>query len=124
LADLTMAVHFVVLAYIVLGAFLAWRWPRTILVHLPFAVWGLAITLGATCPLTTLENHLRASSNEGFIEHYLDGVLYPAEYLTLSRILAATLVAVGYAGAILAWRRAARSAVSTGSTAERPTRRG
>lgn len=100
-----MAVHFVVLAYIVLGAFLAWRWPRTILVHLPFAAWGLAITLGATCPLTTLENHLRDSSYEGFIEHYLDGVLYPGEFLTLSRILAGTLVAVGYAGAVLTWRR-------------------
>jgi hypothetical protein len=100
-----MAVHFLVLAYIVLGAFLAWRWPRTILVHLPFALWGLAITLGAVCPLTTLENHLRAESDEGFIERYLDGVLYPDEYLTLSRILAAVLVTVGYTGAVLAWRR-------------------
>lgn len=105
LADLTMTVHFVVLAYIVLGAFPAWRWPRTILVHLPFAVWGVAITLGATCPLTTLENHLRAETDTGFVERYLDGVLYPAEYLTQSRILAGLLVVVGYAGAVIAWRR-------------------
>ena len=115
LAELTMAVHFVVLAYIVLGAYLAWRWPRLILVHLPFALWGLGIaTLGFTCPLTALEDQLRdRAGGPGFIERYVDGVLYPEQYLTLSRIVAATVVVVGYAGTAVVWHRRRTHELST-----------
>lgn len=107
LAELTMAVHFVVLAYIVLGAYLAWRWLRLIFVHLPFALWGLGIaTLGFTCPLTALEDRLRdRTAGPGFIEQYVDGVLYPEQYLALSRIVAATVVVVGHAGTAILWHR-------------------
>jgi len=107
LAELTMALHFVVLAYIVFGAYLAWWRPKLIFVHLPFALWGLGIaTLGFICPLTLLEDRLRSRADgPGFIERYVDGVLYPDEYLTLSRIAAATVVVVGYAGTLLLWRR-------------------
>lgn len=106
LAELTMAVHFLVLAFIVFGAYLAWRWPKLLFVHLPFALWGLGIaTLGFTCPLTELEDRLRGRDGPGFIERYVDGVLYPDEYLWLARLLAATVVVVGYAGAIMLWRR-------------------
>jgi Protein of Unknown function (DUF2784) len=105
LAELTMAVHFAVLAFIVLGAFLAWRWPRLLLVHLPFALWGLAIaTLNFPCPLTTLEDALRDREHQSFVERYLDGVLYPDQYLLLSRVLAAALVLTAYTGAIIRWR--------------------
>ncbi|MPZ79509.1 MAG: DUF2784 family protein [Actinophytocola sp.] len=102
-----MAVHFAVLAYIVLGAFLAWRWPRSIFVHLPFALWGLGIaTLGFGCPLTLLEDALRdRETGPGFIERYLDGVLYPDGYLALTRVLAAALVVTGYTGTVLRWHR-------------------
>jgi len=41
LAHATMVVHFIVLLYIGLGGFLAWRWPRTIFVHVFFALWGV-----------------------------------------------------------------------------------
>lgn len=109
-----MAVHFAVLAFVVLGAFLAWRWPKVLLVHLPFALWGLAIaTLDFPCPLTTLEDALRDREHQGFIERYLDGVLYPDEYLTLSRILAAALVLTAYTGAIVRWRRGTRSVTTS-----------
>ena len=103
-----MAVHFVVLAYIVLGAFLAWRWPRALLVHVPFLLWGAGIAfLGFVCPLTELENHLRGTQGDpdGFIAQYLDGVLYPDEYLVASRVAAAVVLAVSYTGAIVLWRR-------------------
>jgi hypothetical protein len=108
LATAVMALHFLVLAYIVLGAFLAWRWPRALFLHVPFLLWGLGIVfLGFVCPLTELENWLRGRDGdpEGFIAEYLDGVLYPDEYLVASRVLAAVVVAVSYAGAIVAWRR-------------------
>ncbi|GAB3454812.1 DUF2784 domain-containing protein [Actinophytocola sediminis] len=109
LAELTMAVHFAVLAFIVFGAFLAWRWPRLLLVHLPFALWGLAIaTLNFPCPLTALEDSLRDRAQVGFIERYVDGVLYPDQYLVLSRVLAAALVLIAYTGAIVRWRARAR----------------
>ena len=110
LATAVMAVHFVVLAYIVLGAFLAWRWPMALFAHVPFLLWGLGIAfLGFVCPLTELENRLRGRDGEpgGFIAEYLDGVLYPDEYLVASRVLAAVVVAVSYVGAIVVWRRRA-----------------
>jgi Protein of Unknown function (DUF2784) len=106
LAEVTMAVHFLVLAYIVLGAYLAWWRPWLILVHLPFALWGLGIaTLGLTCPLTSLEDRLRGRAGPGFVERYVDGVLYPQQYLALSRAVAATVVVIGYAGTLVRWRR-------------------
>jgi uncharacterized protein DUF2784 len=114
-AEVVMAVHFLVLVYIVLGAFLAWRWPKALLVHLPFALWGLGIaTLNFPCPLTILENHLRGQPGhtDGFIAQYVDGVLYPDGYLVESRLIAAALVVTAYAGALIRWRRriiAARS---------------
>lgn len=102
-----MVVHFVVLAYIVLGGFVAWRWPRALFAHVPFLLWGLGIAfLGFVCPLTELENHFRgqAGYEDGFIAKYLDGVLYPDEYLVASRILAAALVLASYTGALILWR--------------------
>jgi hypothetical protein len=108
LATVVMAVHFLVLAYIVLGGFLAWRWPRALFAHLPFLLWGLGISfLGFVCPLTELENWLRGREGDpdGFIAEYLDGVLYPDEYLVASRVLAAVVVVASYVGAVVVWRR-------------------
>jgi hypothetical protein len=107
LAELTMAVHFVVLAYIVFGAYLAWWRPKLIFVHLPFALWGLGIAvLDFFCPLTWLEDRFRSREDgPGFIERYIDGVLYPSEYLVQARIVAAAVVVVGYVGTVVVWRR-------------------
>jgi|ERR1700682_3789484 hypothetical protein len=53
---LTAAAHFVFIGYIVVGGFLALRWPKTIWLHVPVAIWGIAIEmLDFTCPLTWLE---------------------------------------------------------------------
>lgn len=108
LATVVMGLHFLVLAYIVLGGFLAWRWPRAVFLHLPFLLWGLGISfLGFVCPLTELENWLRGREGDpdGFIAEYLDGVLYPDEYLVASRVLAGVVVAVSYVGVGVVWRR-------------------
>ncbi len=34
LAEATMVVHFLFIAFVVLGGFLAWRWPKAIWLHL------------------------------------------------------------------------------------------
>jgi hypothetical protein len=84
LADLVVGVHALFVAFVVLGGLLALRWPWAAAAHLPAAVWGTLIEFrGWVCPLTPLENSLRASAGQagyegGFIEHYLLPVLYPA----------------------------------------------
>ncbi len=84
LADIVLVVHFLFIAFVVAGGFLAIRWPRVAWAHLPCLVWGALIEfVGWVCPLTPLENSLRAAGGEagysgGFIEHYLLPVIYPA----------------------------------------------
>jgi Protein of Unknown function (DUF2784) len=116
LADGVLVVHLVFIAFVVLGGLLVRRWRRVAWVHLPCVVYGAAIELwGWICPLTPLENRLRALGGErgyegGFIEHYLLPLVYP-EPLT-ARMQAALGIAVAagnvviYAWALRASRRA------------------
>lgn len=83
LADAVLAVHFAFIVLVVCGGLLAaWRW-RLAWLHLPALAWGLWIQFtGRICPLTPLENRLRALGGEagysgGFIEHYLLSLIYP-----------------------------------------------
>jgi hypothetical protein len=104
-----VTVHLAFLAYVVLGGFLTWRWPRSIVVHLPVALYGLLIiTVGWTCPLTVLENRLRQGAGwpryeDGFIDHYLTGRLYPADAKSAAELVAALLVGLAYLG--WGWRQ-------------------
>ena len=83
LADFLVLVHVAFVLFVALGALLVWRWPRVAWVHVPAAVWGIAIEWsGAICPLTPLENCLRdragrAGYQGDFVQHYLIPVLYP-----------------------------------------------
>jgi len=83
LADLTLAVHFAFILFVVFGGLLVTRWPRLAWLHVPAAVYGALIEfVGWTCPLTPLENHFRRLGGEagyrgGFIEHYLLPLIYP-----------------------------------------------
>ncbi|MFE3445623.1 DUF2784 domain-containing protein [Nocardia sp. NPDC059180] len=112
LADATAIVHFTFIAYVVVGGFLAWRWPRTIWLHLLAFSWGFGgIVIGYDCPLTHLENWARRSAGEaglppsGFIDHYLTGVIYPETALGLVRALVAVCVVVSWAGYVWLLRR-------------------
>lgn len=105
--EVTMVVHFVVIAYIALGGFLAWRWPRLIWPHLFFAAWGLVQLAGLLeCPLTALENwaRLRAGAHAlkpgGFIDTYIEGVVYPAQYAHLIQGVAVAAVLISWAGVL------------------------
>lgn len=84
LADLVVGLHALFVVFVVAGGLLALSRPWVAAVHLPAAAWGALIEFrGWICPLTPLENSLRASAGQGgyqggFIEHYLLPVLYPA----------------------------------------------
>jgi hypothetical protein len=83
LADLVVVVHAAFVAFVVTGGLLAWRWPRVAFAHIPAALWGAWIELTrGVCPLTPLENALRRHAGQGgyaggFIEHWIERVLYP-----------------------------------------------
>ena len=116
LANLVVAVHAVFVAFVVLGGFLAWRWRRLVMLHLPAAAWGALIEFaGWTCPLTPLENAWRLRAGHagyagGFIEHYLLPVMYPAGLTrTVQIVLGAVVVAVNAVAYGVLWVRWKRS---------------
>lgn len=109
LANLVVVVHLAFIVVVAVGGFVAWRWPRAVWIHVPVLVWAAAIvTIGFTCPLTPLEKHLRERGGGeryagGFIDHYLDGVVYPGRYTALARALVAVLVLASYAVLFARW---------------------
>jgi Protein of Unknown function (DUF2784) len=94
LADATVVLHLLFVAFVVCGGLLVLRWRRVAWVHVPAAAWGAWIEFaGWICPLTPLENWLRAQGGAAtyttsFVERYLLPVLYPA---SLSRDVQWTL---------------------------------
>lgn len=114
-ADGVLLGHLAFVLFALCGGFLLLRWRRLVWLHLPALAWGVWIELsGRICPLTPLENALRARGGEagyagGFIEHYLLALLYP-EGLTRATqaVLAGVLLAVNVVAYILAWRHAHR----------------
>jgi hypothetical protein len=84
LADLVAVFHLAFIIFVVLGALLLLRWPKMMWVHLPAAIWGVAIEFaGWFCPLTKLENWLLRRAGEegyigGFMAHYIFAVIYPS----------------------------------------------
>lgn len=83
LADLVLGLHAAFVAFVVAGGLLVLRRPGLAWLHLPAAAWGAAIELGGwICPLTPLENRLRAAAGEAgyagdFLGHWLQLLLYP-----------------------------------------------
>jgi hypothetical protein len=119
LADVTVVLHFAALLYIGFGGFLAWRWPKSIFVHVFFVVWGVAINVvpGLACPLTSLEDWFRARQGlgplpGGFNEYYIYDDLIPRPLLPVVVGGALVLLVVSYVGAYRRWRRRAPVAVS------------
>jgi hypothetical protein len=84
LADLVMVLHFGFILLVVFGGLLVLRWQGFALLHLPAVFWSLFLEFkpGTICPLTPLEQSLRLRAGEagyggGFIEHYLEPIIYP-----------------------------------------------
>lgn len=104
LADAVMLAHLAFIVFVAAGTLLTWRWPRMAWAHLPALAWGVGtVTIGFPCPLTTLEKALdrRADGDAydgGFIDQYVEDVVYPGEYSSILRALAAAVIVIGYAG--------------------------
>ena len=85
LADLTLCIHVSFVLFVIFGGLLVLRWWWIAWLHLPAAAWGAFVEFtGWICPLTPLENWLRAqgseiSSRSDFIAQYLLPVLYPGD---------------------------------------------
>jgi hypothetical protein len=115
LADAVVLIHFGFIAFVAVGGLLAWRWPKLLWPHLAAVAWGVGIiAIGWDCPLTPLEKHFRRLAGDagykgGFVDHYIEGVIYPARYTAVLRLLAAALIAVGWVG--LARRHGRRRAL-------------
>jgi len=84
MADIVVVIHFAFTIFVLLGGILTIWWRKVIWLHIPAAVWGALIEFaGWICPLTPLENRLRAKGGEagypgGFVEEYVLPVIYPA----------------------------------------------
>jgi hypothetical protein len=83
LADIVVIVHLLFIPFALFGGLLGlWR-AWLLLLHLPAAVWVAVLEfMGLICPLTPLENYLRAAGGQegysgGFIEYYIVPVIYP-----------------------------------------------
>ena len=104
LADAVVVVHFAFLIFVAVGGILAWRWPALIWLHVPAVAYGVGIvTIGWVCPLTPLEQWLRELAgegeySEGFVDHYIEGVLYPERYTPILRAVVVGLIVVGWYG--------------------------
>lgn len=99
----TASAHIAFLAYVPSGGFLALRWQRTILLHVPCVVWGLGVVwLKLPCPLTWLETFARAHAGmdplptTGFIGRYVEGVFVPTGRTGAAQSLA-------FYAAVLSW---------------------
>lgn len=86
--DLVLLLHLGFVLFVIGGGLLLVKWRGLVWIHLPAVAWGALVEfMGWICPLTPLENRLRALAGESateadFIGRYLPTLLYPA---TLTR---------------------------------------
>ncbi|GAB3685000.1 DUF2784 domain-containing protein [Salinisphaera aquimarina] len=100
IADAVLTAHLLFILLVGLGGVLAFFWPRLVFVHIPAVCWGAYVSLsGRICPLTPLEQQLRVAAGQqgyadGFIDHYLVALIYPAG-LTRSIQIAIGVAVIG-----------------------------
>jgi hypothetical protein len=100
LAGLIVIGHLAFVVFAAAGVLLVLRWPAVAWAHVPAAAWAAYIEFsGGICPLTPVENALRARAGldyyaGDFVARYLFPVLYP-EGLTRQAQVVIGLVVVG-----------------------------
>ncbi|MDH3902059.1 MAG: DUF2784 domain-containing protein [Xanthomonadales bacterium] len=112
LADLTLILHATFILFVVFGGVLIF-WRRGLVwLHIPSALWGALIEFqGWICPLTYLENDLRAMAGShgytgGFIDHYLVPLVYPSGLTSdLQFLLGLAVLVINAIIYTLVWRK-------------------
>ena len=111
-ADLVVLLHTCFVLFVMLGGFLLFWKPAVALYHIPAVLWAAGIELwGWICPLTPLENMLRAMAgapgyDTGFVEHYIIPLLYPAVLTRKMQIgLGITVLALNFVIYLSVWQK-------------------
>ena len=111
-ADLLLLIHLFFIAVVVLGGLVVLRRPGLAWIHIPVVAWGFTVELlGWICPLTPLEQKMRAAAGDGgysggFIDHYLVPLIYPDGMTTGTRVIfAALVVSINLAIYLRLWRK-------------------
>lgn len=115
-ADIVVLLHLAFILFVAAGGLLVLRWPRLAWTHVPAVVWGAMVELaGWVCPLTPLENKLRAAAGDaaytgGFIDRYIMPIVYPAGLTRSMQLgLGAAVIAVNlFVYSSLVFRRKSR----------------
>ena len=100
LADLVLILHLAFVVFVLCGGLLMLKWRWIAWLHLPAAFWGAVVEFtGWICPLTPLENWLRAQGGQAtyssdFIAQYLLPLLYPDNLTRGIQLLLGTMVVV------------------------------
>ncbi|OBH53597.1 DUF2784 domain-containing protein [Mycobacterium sp. E2479] len=99
----TVGAHLAYLLYVPCGGFLALRWPKSIVLHVPAVAWGVAVVvLRLRCPLTSVESWARRRAEmdplptSGFIDRYVTGHFVPPGRVGAAQALAFTAAAVSW----------------------------
>lgn len=98
LVEGVLAVHFAFVLFAVFGGIGVFYRRAVAWIHVPAVMWATLIECaGWICPLTPLENLLRAKGGlsgyeTGFIEHYVMPLLYPAALTRNLQIMLGTVV--------------------------------
>lgn len=115
LADGVLVLHGAFVLFVVCGGLLALRWPRVAWLHVPAALWAVVVEYaGWICPLTPLENWLRAQAGEptysgDFLARLILPLLYPAGLTRRMQIvLGSVALAMNAIVYTLFWRQRAR----------------
>ncbi|MEE4025795.1 DUF2784 domain-containing protein [Gordonia sp. PKS22-38] len=101
---IAVALHLLFVGYLIVGGWIALRFPRTIWPHLLTVGWAVVmVTSVVECPLTWLERRARDAAGmaalpaEGFIDHYLTGVLYPDTAMVAAQVTVFAVVISSWA---------------------------
>lgn len=115
LADAVVVFHLAFIAFAFAGGLLVLRWRRVMALHLPAVVWATLVELMHwRCPLTPLENFFRlrggeAGYAEGFVEHYIEPIVYPSGLTPAIQVMIGCGVfvinAIVYTIILARWRR-------------------
>ena len=124
-AEAVLALHLLVVMFVIAGGLLVlWR-PRLAWIHLPVVLWCTVVNVASwTCPLTPAENLLRNLAGDAgyqgtFIEQYIAPIVYPGGMTReLEWTAGVSLPVWNVLIYVWIWRRAARR--GTGGAGQEP----